>query len=87
MTKEIRLILLSVLKNRCDSEEKELENLFFENLDWSYILGELIRHRLNGYFLTFINNQQKNICFIKHSKLLRFYQNIIKDIMRHVLLI
>ena len=50
MKKEIEIILLGVLQKKTENEQKKFDDLFFNNLDWAWITGELIRHRLNGIF-------------------------------------
>lgn len=50
MEKEIRIILLGCLCSRTVVEEQQLDNLLTEKIDWIWIVGQLLRHRLDGYF-------------------------------------
>ncbi len=50
MIKEYRVIFLSCLKQRTKEQDYELEYLFSEHLDWEKIGGQLLYHRLCGYF-------------------------------------
>lgn len=59
MRNEYQLMLLSVLKNRNSDEENLLRILFSETLDWELIGGQLISHRLGGYFLAGIDKELK----------------------------
>ena len=65
MLKEKRLIMLSVIKLRSESEEIELNELFQECLDWAWITGQLYRHRLEGYFISYISEIQRSILIFK----------------------
>jgi|BioPla2DNA2_1021312.scaffolds.fasta_scaffold36651_4 hypothetical protein len=49
-SKENRVILLGTLLKRTVEEDKELEELLIEKLDWAYIVGQLFHHRISGYF-------------------------------------
>ncbi|MBP3450158.1 MAG: nucleotidyltransferase family protein [Spirochaetaceae bacterium] len=62
---EIKTVLLGVLNKRTEEENKIFEKIIQSNIDWSYITGELIRHRLNGYFLNCLTNEQKKLIFKK----------------------
>ena len=57
--KEKEVILLGVLKNRTKEEEERLEDLFHYSLDWAWISGQLLRHRLDGYFSNYICEKQE----------------------------
>lgn len=49
--KEIKVILLGCLAKRTDEEQSDFENLILnEELDWGFIGGVLVHHRLSGYF-------------------------------------
>lgn len=63
MRKEVRTILLACLANRTDNEEKELSDLLVTRLDWGFIAGALLHHRLSGYFLRQLNDHQKEFIF------------------------
>lgn len=56
MKVENEVVLLSVLQNRTVEETQRLEKLIAQSLDWGYIIGQLIHHRLTGYFIKFIPN-------------------------------
>ncbi len=50
MKKENQFILTAVLLNKTEEEKNTLKKLLSEKLDWGYIGGILINHRLSGYF-------------------------------------
>ena len=60
MDKEYRLIMLACLSNRRKHEEKELNELFDSEIDWEKISGQIVNHRLSGYFYNLISFKQKN---------------------------
>lgn len=43
-----KVILLVVLTYKTDDEQRELNELLNQKLDWGYIGGILIKHRLSG---------------------------------------
>ncbi len=59
LKKEIRLILLAVLKKRSKLEEEELDTLIKSKQDWGFIAGQLLNHRLSGYFYEGLNSEQR----------------------------
>lgn len=65
MKKEQKIVLLGSLVKQTEEEKKEFLELFYSNLDWSYIVGELIRHRLNGNFFAYLTDEQKKYMFGK----------------------
>lgn len=50
MKKENQLILTTVILNKTKDERELIKKLLSEKLDWGYIGGILINHRLSGYF-------------------------------------
>lgn len=50
MKKEEQLILTTVLLNKTEEEKRIINQLLLDKLDWAYIGGILINHRLSGYF-------------------------------------
>lgn len=58
MKSEIELILLGSLAKRTEDEENRFQELISQKQDWAFITGELIRHRLNGNFLSSITKEQ-----------------------------
>ena len=60
MKKEYKLILLSVLVDRTSSEEEELARLFSEPIDWELVGGQILNHRLSGYFIGGLKKELKN---------------------------
>lgn len=50
MRKEDELILLTCAINK-NKEEKRIEEILSAPVDWGYIIGQLIHHRLTGYFM------------------------------------
>lgn len=65
---EKRVILLGVLNERNEEEEKELEVLFQSKLDWAWMTGQLIRHRLNGNFWNEVSSSLKDYIIPKVSE-------------------
>lgn len=63
MKKEYEVILLSVLRNRTVEEEVKLNNFLNSEIHWDVLIGELLHHRLSGYFLSGLNKEQKNKLF------------------------
>lgn len=57
MEKENKLILLSSLQEKSNDEVEIIEKIMAEPIDWAYVIGQLIHHRLTGYF---INGLPKN---------------------------
>ncbi|RGF49417.1 hypothetical protein DW006_09680 [Eubacterium sp. AF36-5BH] len=51
MRAENELILLTSAINKSESEIKRIEDILSEPVDWGYIIGQLIHHRLTGYFM------------------------------------
>lgn len=65
MKKEVELILLGSIIKRTEAEQKRLNELFPQKMDWAFITGELIRHRLNGNFLCSISEEQSDYIITK----------------------
>lgn len=59
MRKEVELILLAVLKNKTQVERDRVTALLTEDLDWIFIGGILLNHRLSGYFFVGLDDVQK----------------------------
>ena len=59
MKNEIELILLGCLARRTKEEEKKLYKLLELSEDWAFITGELIRHKINGYFYRMLKPEQR----------------------------
>lgn len=59
MKKEIDTILLGVLTNRTKDEEERFQELITHKLDWAWLTGQLIRHRINGNFYCSMNDEQR----------------------------
>lgn len=57
MDKEKKVILYGCLNKRTEQEEKELSMLLNEKLNWGYICGQLMHHRLCGYFYINMSNE------------------------------
>lgn len=58
MNKEQELILKTVLINKSTNEIKEIDCLLENKLDWFYIGGILLNHRLSGYFYNGLTKKQ-----------------------------
>lgn len=80
MIKEQRVILLGVVCMRTDSEEEELNGLISEELDWAYIVGELVRHRIDGNFYCGLNSGQRAYIFPKIKAALRLLSDCYRAI-------
>lgn len=77
MKNEYRLLLLTAIKNRNLKEEEELKELFSKPLNWEIIGGQIINHRLGGYFLSGLNEEYKERVpeeFLKALELIKFSQ-------------
>lgn len=73
MKNEYRLLLNVVLKNKSVEEEKQIDELLRGPLDWELVGGQILRHRLGGYFLSGLKKEQKKYApyeFIKALELL-----------------
>ncbi|MCI9541769.1 MAG: nucleotidyltransferase family protein [Lachnospiraceae bacterium] len=60
MNKEQRLILDVVLKNKSVEKIEEIDGLLEEKLDWCVISGQLMNHRLLGYFYEGLTSNQRD---------------------------
>ncbi len=60
MNKEERLILDVVLKNKTDEEIEKIDKILDEKIDWCVISGQLMNHRLLGYFYEGLTSKQKD---------------------------
>lgn len=65
MTKEQEVLLLGVLTNKTAEEKDRFDNLIGKKLNWNWITGELIRHRLNGNFFSYLSKEQKKLVYGK----------------------
>jgi hypothetical protein len=61
MLKERELLLLAVVCNRSEEEEKRLEQVLQEPIDWVWIGGQLLHHRLGGYFYKGLGKHQDKL--------------------------
>lgn len=80
MTREQELILLGVICKRTEKEEKRLGELVLGKLDWAYIVGELIRHRIDGNFYHGLKSEQRAYIFPKVKAALRLLSDCYKAI-------
>lgn len=55
MRAEDELILLTSAINKSEIEAKKIEELLSEPVDWGYIIGQLIHHRLTGYLMKYLH--------------------------------
>lgn len=51
MKRENELILLTSLQDKTNQEAERIEKIMEEPIDWGYVIGQLIHHRLTGYFV------------------------------------
>ncbi len=72
MKRENRLVLLSSLQKRTEDEIREVFELMENELDWGYIIGQLIHHRLSGYFIAYVPSDLKKYIFKEVDKQLSF---------------
>ena len=88
MKDEIKLILLSVVSDKTEEEKLKIDELYSHKLDWAWIFGELIRHRLNGYFLTQLTAEQKKAIYYKALQsfeiLSNYYFNYNNEILSYI---
>lgn len=68
MKNEYKVILLACLVNKSKKEEDLLNDLISSNLNWEIIAGQLFHHRLSGYFIKGLNNEQKKYLFPEFKK-------------------
>ena len=61
MREEEKVILLGVLSKRSEDEEAFFSELLEKRLDWAWIAGTLVRHRINGNFIQNINESQRKV--------------------------
>lgn len=61
MQKERQVILYGCLNQRTEEEEVELKKILEERLDWGYIFGQLIHHRIGGYFYINMRDNKKKM--------------------------
>lgn len=62
MKNEYRLILIASLNMKTQFENEQINDLLETKLDWCEIAGQLFNHRLAGYFLLGLtNDQQKKV--------------------------
>lgn len=59
MKKEHELILLTVLVNKTSEEREKINELINSKLDWCEIAGQVINHRLGGYFYNGLTEEQR----------------------------
>ncbi|KYH33970.1 hypothetical protein CLTEP_21070 [Clostridium tepidiprofundi DSM 19306] len=76
MKLENEVILLSVLAKRTEKEEERLSKIIKnEELDWGYIAGELIHHRLTGYFYFYLGDELMNFILLEFKKTITLLVN------------
>lgn len=51
MRREDELILYTSLIDKSEEEIKKIEDSLSKPIDWGYVIGQLIHHRLTGYFM------------------------------------
>ena len=59
MKKEYELILRTVLKNKSAQEIQDIDSLLEQNIDWCEVGGQLLNHRLTGYFYYGLSKEQR----------------------------
>lgn len=68
MLKENELILLTSLQEKTDVEIKRIEEIMSEPIELGYIIGQLIHHRLTGYFINCLPESCKKYLFKEVDK-------------------
>ncbi len=63
MKLEQELLLLAVLKSRTAEENSRLQEISGNKLDWGWIGGQLLHHRLSGYFYFGLGELRKQLLF------------------------
>ena len=61
MRAEEKMILLGVLSKRSEEEEAIFSKLFTKKLDWAWIVGTLVRHRVNGNFVQSLDKEHRKM--------------------------
>lgn len=79
MRKENEVILLGCIMNKNEKNTERLYELINTPLDWAYIAGQLIHHRLLGYFFLGVDKLDKYVMaeFYRSAKLLCRAQRVI----------
>ena len=68
MEKENLLILLMCISKKNQREIDLVNSLLTQDLNWGYILGELIHHRLSGYFISYFPQDKVQNLFKEVNK-------------------
>lgn len=68
MKKENELILLSCLQTKTDNEKNNIKEIVATKLDWGYIVGQLVHHRLSGYFISYLTEYEKKYLYKEVKK-------------------
>lgn len=76
LNNEEKIVLLGSVQRRTDVENEELIKLMEEKNDWGWIVGALLRHRLNGYFMIGMKDMIKNKIPKKTIKAFKMLCNI-----------
>lgn len=61
MRTEEKVILLGVLSKRSEEEEAIFSESLTKKLDWAWIVGTLIRHRINGNFVQSLDEEHRKM--------------------------
>lgn len=72
MNNENKLILLTSLQKKDETETATIKSLICEKIDWAYVIGQLIHHRLTGYFINGLPNECKKYMFNEVAKQFNF---------------
>ncbi len=77
---ENKLILLTCLQRRTENEENQIKQIISLKLDWGYIVGQLIHHRLSGYFISYLSENEKKYLYKEVNKQLSLIYKLNKYI-------
>lgn len=68
MKRENELILLTSLQDKTNQETERIESIMEDPIDWGYVIGQLIHHRLTGYFVNGLPKSCKKYLFKEVKK-------------------
>lgn len=79
--RENDLILLACVQEKTQQEVEQIEEILKQPVNWAYVIGQLIHHRLTGYFVNGLPNDCKKYLFKEVKKQLDLIVQMNKVIM------